>query len=1066
MRRGIRGRESTDGSAGTESTGSEPEVTAAPELFELCRAAVQQEPTAALDALDRIQQRVSARQTPAAAAVLAVARALCDHDRARQRLSPALEYWRSAELLPQAWPTVVRQDTSAETPTRLAVVLGILSGPDSGPAEAFAALVACTLADAPTASIVAETESTLTGITDDSGAESGNVPGEVRLMLAVLDDGPAGIHPDPARMALLRATASFASAVRDAWRASSLAEHERCVLWAAEQANGTPVATADQALGEAFGPALAVLENRRAASGRWLPDGLRQLPHLLSSSWRNAGHRPRRAATAVVGAVTATALILLGLTLGGWRHGPDSAAVADRLAARALSAEDQNPQLAAQLALAAYRIHPDEQTAGLLRRISEDDAFVARRINTGTGKLTALAQDDRRQLVFTAGPKGGVRVWSLWSGKQLGRVGKSSAVVALASAPDAPLLVGADNSGNVLLWRTGDLSRISAPVRLAKPAADGSGVRTVGLGFTDDGRSIFWVAGTGEIRVWNARTHSGHTSWLTNKVNHGALPATAVSNPYARWDGSAPHILIGSEDEGVFSFDLGTRLFKNILGASALRGRATALAAESIGDTLTVTVGTSAGLAGWTLGHTRHETFPYAAINRYVNALAVRGNGTLAVATDRGTELITDDGSLLTSRPQGGYAGGFGVPSDPAGQSLSVGGSGDTVCILTVSGAGLAPATGGASTVLAYDRSGNLLLSDPDNDNRTRHMYTVRPNPRDPGRHASDTTHRRTFGAKKSWWESTSTFYANGAALTPSLAAVAGQDPDGQATVLVWNARTGQPLRHLVFPDDSTEDGATSPSGVPNIAVSVALDPRLHLLIARDAAGKVAAWSTRTWRQAFHISTGATKGSSMALSPDGRTLVLPMGTGRPDDIGSSNSLAFVDLRSHKLNTVSLSRWANEVAYAPDGAHIAILSGDDTVTFLDRAGHPAPGTPVIALPGPATGIAYSPDGRHLAVGDVLSRVLVFGTSDGQLAYPAFQLPEGQSAVDVAFDPTGTLLTADGGILGPHPQALSTYFWTLDPTNWADRVCALAGGGMSRASWAQYISTASPYDHLCA
>lgn len=67
--------------------------------------------------------------------------------------------------------------------------------------------------------------------------------------------------------------------------------------------------------------------------------------------------------------------------------------------------------------------------------------------------------------------------------------------------------------------------------------------------------------------------------------------------------------------------------------------------------------------------------------------------------------------------------------------------------------------------------------------------------------------------------------------------------------------------------------------------------------------------------------------------------------------------------------------------------------------------------------------------------------------------------------MAFDPTGTLLTADGGILGSHPRAISTYFWVLDPSGWAKRVCPLAGGSMSRAAWTQYVGTSAPYHSLC-
>jgi WD40 repeat protein len=886
--------------------------------------------------------------------------------------------------------------------------------------------------------------------------------GGMRLMLAVMDGGPPGLHPDPERMALLRPTEAFAAAVGDAWVRCPLARQGRSVLWAAEGVDGEPLRTADGDLGRAFAPALAEVGVNARATGLRL-----RLPTAVAA-WPGRFLRCSRPLLAgLAGAVTATALVMLTLHLTGWHSGDDRSVVAARLSARALGVAAEDPRLAAQLALAAHSVDPTDQTAGLLRQLSEDEQYVARRFDTGDGTLDAIAQDDGRQMVFTAGPDGGIQAWSSWSGTRLGRVSGASGIVALACDPAAPLLAGADSKGDVLLWRTGDLSRVGAPVRLHMPYLGGSEGRTVGLGFSHDGTLVYRVAGNGEVRVWDTRTHATLSADddSLKAPGHQYVTPVAVSSPYAPGGhGSSESVLIGTDDAGIVSYDLRTHRTANLLGAGQARGPLTALTADASTGTLTVAAGSPAGLSLWSLGARHHEIYPYAGITASVDALTHRSDGTLAVGTDQGVDLLTTDGGVTTPRPQGGYAGQFASSTSSDGRDLVVGGAGDTVTVLDVRGAGLAPATGGASTVLAYDARGDLLLSSTDAHDWSTGLYTVRPDPHDPARGDSTTRTRRAFLPGAHWWPKGSSFYANAGALTSSFVAAAGQDPDFRAAVLVWDARTGRALRHIVFPGDENTT-PTDPDLPPNIAVSVLFDTRLHLMVARDTSGQVAAWSTRTWRLALRVSTGAAGGGGLALSPDGRSALLTVGSAKLNDVAVRNRLVSVDLRTRRVDSVALDRWTYAVAYAPDGSRVAALSTDDTVSFLNPAGRRLPGTPVIHLPGPAAHLAYSPNGRLLAVADGLGKVLVYRTADGQLAYPAFQLPAGESAVDVAWDPSGTLLTATGGVLGDHPHVTTTYFWPLAYDRWASRVCALGGGDLTRAAWAEYVGSSTPYRPLC-
>ncbi len=1096
-------REPEQESAGKEVPDAEPLPVSAAQLFDLCRAALAQG-VEAPDALDRVREQVPPADAEAASAVITAARVLSQPGDARARLAPALDYWRRSRLLTptaapdQRLPTddAVERAPAGLTPTTepalatsppdtvlplsapapslrtfgatdtldasegmpsdaslaLAAVLRELADGEQDPAEPLAAMTLLALAGGRRPVVVAEVEHVVAAGED----------GGTRLMFAVMDGGPPGLHPDPERMALLRPTEEFARAVQAAWAACALAAQGRSVLWAAENMDGEPLHTAGGDLGQAFAAALADAEVsfRRASTVSRRP--ITVLPWL-----RRRVSSSRTLVTGLVAAMTATALVLLVLNLTGWHAGDERSAVAARLSARAFGVAAESPQLAAQLALAAHQLDPSDQTAGLLRQLSEDEQYVARRFNTGTGTLDAVAQDDGRQMAFTAGPNGGVRAWSSWDGTSLGRVSGTSDIVALACDPAAPLLAGADSDGDVLLWRTGDLSRTSTPVRLRMQYLGGSERRTVGLGFSHDGTQVYRIAGDGELRVWDTRTHKAltRTNDALKAPGHQMVNPVAVSDPYTTGSTYASEsLLIATDDYGIVSYDFKTRRTANVLSAGQARGPISSLTADNSTGTLTAAVGSPAGLSLWTLGTTHHETYPYAGITTAVDALTSRSDGTLAVGTDRGVNLVSADGGVTTSRPQGGYAGQFASSTTPDGHYLVVGGAGDTVTILDVDGAGLAPATGAASTVLAYDSRGDLLLNSLDGHDWTTGLYTVRPDRAAPGRNESTTKTRRTFLPGADWWRKGSEFYANAGALTTSFAAVAGQDPDYRATVLVWDARTGKALRHIVFPGDANTM-VTDADLPPNIAVSVLFDDRLHLMVARDSSGQIAAWSTRTWRLALRVSTGTVGAGGLALSPDGTSALLTVGSSGTYDVAVKNRLVRVDLRTRHVDSVALDRWAYGVAYAPDGSRVAVLTTDDTVSFANHSGRRLPDAPVIRLPGAATSLAYSPDGRYLAVGDGVGKVLVYRTADGQLAYPAFELPSGQSAVDVAWDPSGTLLTATGGMLGDHPHAENTYFWSITPERWVTRVCALAGSGLTRTAWAQYVGSSTPYHTLC-
>ncbi|MFE1592018.1 WD40 repeat domain-containing protein [Nocardia sp. NPDC058705] len=80
--------------------------------------------------------------------------------------------------------------------------------------------------------------------------------GEVGVLrLDQVRGGPSGLHPDPARTGFLQADREFTDSLENAWRISSLAATDACVLWSVSTHGSTP---ANDINGASMGAAIAV----------------------------------------------------------------------------------------------------------------------------------------------------------------------------------------------------------------------------------------------------------------------------------------------------------------------------------------------------------------------------------------------------------------------------------------------------------------------------------------------------------------------------------------------------------------------------------------------------------------------------------------------------------------------------------------------------------------------------------------------------------------------------------------------------------------------------------------
>ncbi len=149
------------------------------------------------------------------------------------------------------------------------------------------------------------------------------------------------------------------------------------------------------------------------------------------------------------------------------------------------------------------------------------------------------------------------------------------------------------------------------------------------------------------------------------------------------------------------------------------------------------------------------------------------------------------------------------------------------------------------------------------------------------------------------------------------------------------------------------------------------------------------------------------------LSPDGKHLVA--GGVVSDEIGRMNLLAWDWRESDQPRIVGAhDSWILDVAFSPDGRHLASASEDGLVQVWDGTWLSEPQTGRILWPASSRRellkIAFSPDSKRLATGDGFNDVVVLDVETGALALRL--QGHGDIVVCVAFSPDGKFIASAG------------------------------------------------------
>jgi eukaryotic-like serine/threonine-protein kinase len=232
--------------------------------------------------------------------------------------------------------------------------------------------------------------------------------------------------------------------------------------------------------------------------------------------------------------------------------------------------------------------------------------------------------------------------------------------------------------------------------------------------------------------------------------------------------------------------------------------------------------------------------------------------------------------------------------------------------------------------------------------------------------------------------------------------------PDGAVVLTVsdgkaqrWNAGTGERLGAPLH--DKVRTAAWSPDG--------------KFFVTGGADGSVRLWDAATGDAQGRESRQPDAVQTLAVRPDGRTILTGTGIENTALTGGKNAIRFWDVATGECLGEPLPHGDAKVvaaAFSPDGRTVVTASSDRSIQRWDVATRSPLGSP-LRHKGSIEALAFSPDGRTLAVGGHDRSARLYDPATGQtFAQP---LTHRATVLATAFSADGrTLLTAgsDGAV----------------------------------------------------
>ncbi len=301
--------------------------------------------------------------------------------------------------------------------------------------------------------------------------------------------------------------------------------------------------------------------------------------------------------------------------------------------------------------------------------------------------------------------------------------------------------------------------------------------------------------------------------------------------------------------------------------------------------------------------------------------------------------------------------------------------------------------------------------------------------------------------------------------------------------------------------------------------LSATVSPDGSTLAAGGTAGRVALWPIDDpSAEPISVDLNGSWTQQIAFSPDGEQLAVAVdgtrGAWEQGTYHGGGHVRFVDPATGASTAPGLdfSQVPIGVAFSPDGKLLAVTADNNLVHLYDAETHERIGHPLENVDSPMFSTAFAPNSERLATGTGSGLVLQWNVDEQTVVEPSLEGDQGLIG-GVAYSPDGTLLaTSRGGFsttrlwraddgaafagafvpgelpiteqtfnvdhffanrpaFSPSGDRLvttgldhATVSWTLDPDQWRDAACAIAGRDLSEGEWRQYLPDRDPYP-LC-
>lgn len=744
------------------------------------------------------------------------------------------------------------------------------------------------------------------------------------------------------------------------------------------------------------------------------------LEHAFLDASRNHEQKGRRRYRLVLTAVTAAlclALAAAGLAVGQWQSAVTAQHLAQsrQLAAQSGALLDSQPDLAALLAVRAYRTSPTrEATAAVYAAAALP---LRKRLIGGTAPVDSLALSPDGSTLATHSRDGKLRIWELPGGRLRHTFTEYGVSEVVTFSPDGHTLAvaTAGDRGELVLWDPASGRKLRT---FAIP--DGS-VR--GMAFSPDGRTVA-AASAEAVRVWDVatgRTRHRFTSHPDPQAvtfgPDGRTVAAAGRDGLVRvWDVATGRVRTthDSQVEGVavrFSPDRRTYAVVRTDGSVQLREVATGTVRHTFKDV-------SAGLDEVAFapdGRTLAVPGPEDTVRLWDTVSGAERAAVTAGHHGRGMKvaLSSDGRTLVTSSNSGPAIRVYRLPADPPQTTLP----------------------GPAGTYI-----GDLAFSP---DGRT--VATVRQGP--PGR------------GSVQLWDAGTGDRETALALDTDLAPGGKQLP---VTVLrlgvVGFDPTGRALAARVVKDRATKNRVIEVREVATgrlrrsralgaVDTAVFGSPDGTRLAIVDSEGSVRMWNLSTGvLHTVRTGHGQTV-RAVAFTPDGRTLAVV------DIEADGDQVRLLDAGTGRAQrTVKPSTGSPlSLAFTPDGHTLATAGGSSgsVKTWDARTGRLQDS---FRVGGEVASLAFSPDARTLAASSARGvQLWDLATSQTRLALPT------RSPGTVAFSPDGrTLAIGTGG---------SAELWSVDlpdPARAIRKICDAVDTVLTSLEQSRYLHNQSAQD----